>query len=102
MITLKQPITVIIPPITKSDGTVKEFAPVVLDNIDYIVSYDNARKVATAIIKRVNRPVALWEGEEYDQIGQFTDVDVDARMSEILGADPASAISSLFIPPTVH
>lgn len=99
MITLREPITVIIPPITKSDGTIKEFAPVVLNNIDYIVSYDNTRKVATAIIKGVNRPVVLWQGQAYDSIGQFTDQDVDARVSQILGSNPAKAISDLFIPP---
>jgi hypothetical protein len=99
MITLKEPITVIIPPITKSDGTIKHFAPVVLDSIDYIVNYDNSRKFAMAIIKDVNRPILLWEKEAYSAIGQFTDQDVDARVSEILGEDPAKTISDLFIGP---
>jgi hypothetical protein len=100
MITLTTPITAIIPSIRKSDGTIKEFPPVVLNSIDYIVSYDNTRKVATAIIKQVNRPIVLWEKEAYDAIGQFTDQDVDARVSEILGSNPAKAISDLFLPPT--
>ena len=100
MITLTTPITAIIPSIKKSDGTIKEFPPVVLNNIDYIVSYDNTRKVATAIIKQVNRPIVLWEKEAYDAIGQFTDQDVDARVSQILGSNPAKAISDLCLPPT--
>ena len=100
MITLESPITVNIPSIKKSDGTIKHFAPVVLNSIDYIVTYDNTARVAMAIIKGVNRPIALWKGEEYDAIGQFTDEDVDARVSQILGSNPASAISDLFLPAT--
>jgi hypothetical protein len=100
MITLESPITISIPSIKKSDGTIKHFAPVVLDSIDYIVTYDNTARVAMAIIKGVNRPITLWTGEAYSAIGQFTDQDVDARISEILGTDPAKAISDLFLPAT--
>jgi hypothetical protein len=97
-ITLKSPITINVPAIKKADGTIKEFAPVVLNEIDYIVSYDNSRKSATAIIKGVNRPISLWSGDDYDKAGQFTDKDVDARVSEVLGKDPAKSIEALFQP----
>ena len=100
MITLESPITINIPSIHKRDGTIKNFAPVVLNSIDYIVIYDNTARVATAIIKGVNRPITLWTGEAYSAVGQFTDQDVDARVSEILGSNPAKAISDLFLPAT--
>jgi hypothetical protein len=97
-IKLKSPITINVPSIKKSDGTTKEFAPVVLNEIDFIVSYDNSRKFASAIIKGVNRNITLWSGDAYDKAGQFTDKDVDARVSEILGKDPAKSIEARFQP----
>jgi hypothetical protein len=99
-IKLKSPITINVPSIKKSDGTIKEFAPVVLNEIDYIVSYDNSSKFASAIIKGVNRNITLWKGDDYDKAGEFTDKDVDDRVAEILGSDPAKAIEALFQPPT--
>jgi hypothetical protein len=97
-IKLTAPITINIPSIKKADGTIKEFAPVVLNEVDYIVSYDNTRKSATAILKGVNRSVSLWSGDAYDKAGDFTDKDVDARIKEVLGKDPAKAIEALFQP----
>jgi hypothetical protein len=97
-IKLKSPITINVPAIKKANGTTKEFAPVVLSEIDFIVSYDNSRKFASAIIKGVNRNITLWSGDAYDKAGQFTDKDVDARVSEILGKDPAKSIEALFQP----
>lgn len=97
-IKLTAPITINIPSIKKSDGTIKEFAPVVLNEIDFIVSYDNSRKFASAIIKGVNRNITLWSGDDYDKAGQFTDKDVDARVAEIFGSDPAKSIEALFRP----
>jgi hypothetical protein len=99
-IKLTSPITINVPSIKKSDGSTKEFAPVVLNEIDFIVSYDNSRKFASAIIKGVNRNITLWSGDDYDKAGQFTDTDVDARVSEILGSDPAKSIEALFQPAT--
>lgn len=100
-IKLVSPITVNIPSIKKTDGTTKDFPPVVLNEIDYIVSYDNARKVASVIIKGVNRNMIIWSGEDYDKAGQFTDKDVDARVSELLGKNQAEAIERLFKPSTI-
>jgi hypothetical protein len=99
-ITLKSPITINIPSITKTDGTTKDFPPVVLNDIDYIVSYDNSRKFASAILKGVNRSITLWSGDDYDKAGQFTDKDVDARVNELLGKNPAATIEGLFKAPT--
>lgn len=98
-IKLEQPISITIPATRNQDGTLREFPPIVLKEIDCSVTYDNSRKVAVASIKGVFRPVKLWEGAAYDQAGQFTDADVEARITEILGADPAATLSALLQPP---
>ena len=55
------------------------------------ISYSNANKIATAKFNLIaddgqeyDYPqVTLWEGDAYDAIGQFTDIDVTNRLIEI-------------------
>ena len=92
MISLKSPIT-----ITPSPVNGKAIAPIVLNQIDWIVSYDD--KSATAFIKGANVYLRLWDATTtptYAKAGQFTDADVDARVSELLGADIAASLTALF------
>jgi hypothetical protein len=92
MITLKFPIT-----ITPSPINGKEIKPIVLNQIDWSVSYDS--NSATAFLRGANVPLRLWDATttpSYAQAGQFTDKDVDARVKELLGADIAASITALF------
>jgi hypothetical protein len=98
MYQLSSPITITPPPITKADGTVKTFNPIVFSAIDYSVFYDDTRKVASAVIKGVNRQIVLWQGAAYDLAGQWTDSDTDARVKEVLGSDPTSFLTNLLAP----
>lgn len=43
------------------------------------------RKVVVAITSELGR-IRLWEGAEYDAIGQWTDTDVVNRIQELYGA----------------
>jgi len=82
MITLTSPIT-----ISPSPVNGKAIAPTTLTNIDYSVSYDNQQQQAIARIKGVNVSVILWNQHTtppYSSIGQFTDADTDARLSDLL------------------
>ena len=69
----------------------------------YAVTYDNVVKSATVRFKdkglRYARPLVLWKGADYDAAGQFTDAQVDARVNELLGADPAAVLTALIQPP---
>ena len=93
MIALKSPITINRLPVNG-----KAMPPITISSIDYFVTYDNSARRAMAIIKQVGRPIVLWQGDAYDAAGQFTDSEVEARLTEILGKDPAATISSLFHP----
>ena len=43
-------------------------------------------KIVRVFIKELNSPMILWEGDAYDAIGDWTNVDVEARVNELLGA----------------
>jgi hypothetical protein len=80
MIKFKTITPVVFPSIDKGP-----FNPLKLLSLDWTVTYDNLSKKAYATFKGNNRKITLWEGEDYDKIGQFTDTDVEARVIELMG-----------------
>lgn len=94
MISLKSPIT-----ISPSPVNGKPIAPITLTSVDYSVLYDNTQQQAIARIKGANVNLVLWDQRTtppYSSIGQFTDADTDARISELLGNDIAARITALY------
>lgn len=45
-----------------------------------------AQKKVVAFVNELHKPIVLWEGEAYDNAGQWTDADVSARILELYGA----------------
>jgi hypothetical protein len=41
-------------------------------------------KIVRVFIEELNSPLILWEGDSYDEIGQWTDSDVQSRIIELL------------------
>ena len=44
------------------------------------------KKVVRVFVEELDEPVVLWEGAAYDAIGQWTDADVEARLTELYAA----------------
>ena len=72
-----------------------------LKALEYSVVYSDTRKIAqvTGLHPRQCRPLVLWECDAYTAAGQWTDDDVSARVTELLGADPVAVIVALIKPP---
>lgn len=102
MITLTSPITIAPSPVHG-----KPLKQTTLTNIDYSVSYDNAQQQANARLKGVNVSLTLWDqhtNPPYSSVGQFSDADTDARLSELLNVKDGNfaiekAILALFPQP---
>lgn len=41
------------------------------------------KKMVRAFVEELDEPVVLWEGAAYDAIGQWTDANVEARLTEL-------------------
>ena len=41
------------------------------------------KKMVRAFIEELDEPVVLWEGAAYDAVGQWTDANVEARLTEL-------------------
>jgi predicted ATP-grasp superfamily ATP-dependent carboligase len=50
--------------------------------ISQMIDFPNQRKVMI-VISEINHSITLWEGEEYDNIGQWTDQDVINKINEL-------------------
>lgn len=44
------------------------------------------KKVVRVFVEELEEPIVLWEGEAYDAIGQWTDSDVQAKLTELYTA----------------
>lgn len=67
--------------------------PVMTSEVTYdsVVDNSSVKMVVTEITMKVNpdgtkiiKPLVLWEGEDYNKIGQWTDIEVEARIKELL------------------
>jgi hypothetical protein len=96
---ISAPVTIQPPTITRSTGEVRVQKPITLTELD-ITIIDNAnRKSCVARIRPCPQPVALWSGGAYDEAGDYTQSQVEARVLEALGPDLKAGLEALFVPP---
>ena len=73
--------------------------PIVLSKLDVTTIDNSERKSCVARIAPCPFPLTLWEGEDYDKAGDYTQSDVEARVLELLGKDIKAGLEALFVPP---
>lgn len=44
------------------------------------------KKVVRVFVEELDEPIVLWEGAAYDTAGQWSDADVQARLTELYGS----------------
>lgn len=93
---LKKPIIVQPPPFTRTDGTIKEFPPITIHDLDIMFLDFATKKYVTAKIMPCPKTITLWTDEEYDKIGDWTQKQAEQRVLEILGDEPKKVLESLF------
>jgi hypothetical protein len=96
---LANPITITPPAITKADGTVKTFSPITLHELDLTIIDNSKRKSVVVQIRPFPRPLVLWQNAAYTAAGDYTQSQVEARVTELLGNEPAKVLEGLFIMP---
>jgi hypothetical protein len=53
------------------------------------------RKLVLCRIEGYSRPLILWRGQAYDVAGDYTQADIENRVLELLGNDPAASLDTL-------
>ena len=97
---LTNPITIQPPSISKNDGSVKTFNPVIINELDYTIFDNVKRKICSVRIAPCPYHLVLWKGDDYTSIGDYTTAQVESRILELLGNNISEGLYKLFMPPT--
>lgn len=92
-------VTIQPPPITFPNGTVLDRPPMTLSKINVTLIDSAWAKKCEARLYPVNGKLTLWEGAAYDEAGDYTQADVEAKVLELLGPDIKAGLEALFVPP---
>lgn len=67
-----------------------------------LILIDNSKlKKVQAQMPPFYKLLTLWENESYNQIGDYTQSQAEARVLELLGNNPASGLLQLYINPSI-
>ncbi len=84
------------PPYVRGTGEVIPRDPIMLQALD-VTLVDNATgRYCLARLRQFPRPLVLWTGAAYDDAGDYTQAQAEARILELLGNDPKTVLESLF------
>jgi hypothetical protein len=73
--------------VDNAELTLTQLEPVLID--------DSARKLVLARLHPVLRPIMLWRGANYDEIGDWTQAQAEAKILELLGDNQQEALHAL-------
>lgn len=68
---------------------------VTVSELDYTINDNVKRRICTARIPMFPRAMILWQGDAYTEAGDYTQAQVEARITELLGSDPAAVLTSM-------
>jgi hypothetical protein len=101
---LANPVSITPPSRTKRDGTTKTFTTVEIDSLGITIIDDVVRRIARVSlmgrkdgrpVRSFPKPLTLWEGEAYDEAGDYTQAQVEARVAELLGSDASASLTGM-------
>jgi len=93
---LNPPVTIQPPPHTTMSGQVITHQPITLSSLDITLIDSTRRRVCYARITPCPRPLVLWQGDDYDEAGDYTQAEAEERVLELLGPDIQAGLESLF------
>lgn len=70
-------------------------AELTLDLLEPVFIDDAAHKIVLARLHPMLRPLALWRGAEYDEIGDWTQAQAEDKIAERLGTNQQEALQAL-------
>lgn len=96
---LPAPVSIQPPSLTRANGEVITFRPATLTELDVTLIDSAKRKRCEARIRPCPHPLVLWSGAAYDEAGDYTQAEAEARILELLGSDIKAGLEKLFVPP---
>jgi hypothetical protein len=66
-------------------------------SLNVVILDDAARKIVLARLHPAFRPIMLWRGDNYDEIGDWTQAQAEAKILELLGDNQQETLQSFVI-----
>ena len=63
------------------------------DTFNLVITDDSKNRRVVAQLLPVSKPFVLFQGDAYDAAGDYTQAQAEARLLEVLGPDPAAALT---------
>lgn len=96
MITYDPPIVITPPPYSDQSGKVTQPADIVLSELKVTYMDTPHNKVIQARIEGIPNIITLISGETYEQIGDWTQQQIEDGLKLLLGSEPAKYLRALF------
>lgn len=97
MINLQNPITINPPPYSDNSGKIINPPPVNLDKLEFIFTDNPAYKSVSARVSALPQVnINIWNGSDYDLIGDWTKSQAESKIQQLLGDNPAVYLRSLY------
>jgi hypothetical protein len=93
---LKNSITIQPPPYSDNAGKVVNPNPVILENLEFIFIDNPKSKSVSAQIIGLQINIPIWNGSDYDLIGDWTKSQAENKITQLFGDDPAKYLRSLY------
>lgn len=96
MITYDPPIVITPPPYSDQSGNVTQPQDIVLSELKVTYMDTPHNKVVQARIESIPNIITLISGETYEQIGDWTQEQIEDGLKQLLGSEPAKYLRALF------
>lgn len=96
MITYDPPIVITPPPYSDQSGKITQPADIVISELKVTYMDTPHNKMVQARIEGVPNIITLLSGETYEQIGDWTQEQIEDGLKQLLGSEPAKYLRSLF------
>lgn len=90
-------VTITPPPIRQASGPDKTYPPFTLSSLDMTIIDSSSQRTCVARFARFQKPLILWHGDAYDEAGDYTQAEAEARVLELLGEDIQASLQGLFL-----
>lgn len=93
---LNNTITINPPPFTDHAGQIINPPQLILDNLDLVFTDNCKSKTVYVTVIGTPAPMILWQAEEYDNIGDWTQSQAEQKLMEVLGENPSAKLRALY------
>lgn len=91
-----KPISIQPPPFSDPNGQIINPAPIVIEELLPIYIDNTSDRSLKVQFPQLPISLTIWQGEYYDQIGDWTNQQAEDKLKEILGNDPSAKLRSLY------